>query len=85
MTAYYIKFIDKNGETITSKRTHKYRVFRIFARQEVRRLEGIYIKFTYDTQQDANGELVKFINDGTYKTKKEALLAINAFHEVENE
>lgn len=85
MTAYYIKFIDKNGKTITSKRTHNYRAYRIFARQEVRRITGIYIKFTYGKALDANGEHIVFSNEGTYKTKKEALVAINAFHEVENE
>lgn len=85
MTSYYIKFMDKYGETITSKRTHNYRAFIIFARQEVRQLGGIYIKFTYGTEQDANGENVSFSNEGTYKTKKEAIVAISAFHEVENE
>ncbi len=82
MTAYYIKFMDKNGETIGSRQTHSFNVFKNFYRQEAKQLGGIYIKFTYGIQHDANGELTKFANEGTYKTRKEALLAINAFHEV---
>ena len=85
MTSYYIKFMNKNGEMTASRRTHSFKVFMNFYRKEVRQLGGIYIKFTYGIQRDANGELTKFENEGTYKTKKEALLAINAFHEVENE
>lgn len=84
MTAYYIKFMDKNGETITSKRTHNYRAFRIFARQRVSGLGGIYIKFTYGRAVDCYGEVCLFTNEGIYPTKKAALMAIDAFHEVEN-
>jgi len=83
MTSYYIKFLDKNEETIASRRTHSFKVFMNFYRREVRQLGRIYIRFTYGMAVNNGGEKVKFINEGEYPTKKATLLAIKAFHEVE--
>lgn len=83
MTSYYIKIIDKNGKPIGSRLTHIFRRFLNYLQACQNELGGIYIKFTYGTAIDNSGELAKFTNEGEYCTKKAALLAIKAFHEVE--
>lgn len=82
MTAYYIKFTNKNGETVGSKLTHSYVAFRNFFRRTKCQHGHILIRFTYGMENDANGKMVKFSNEGEYKTKKQAEIAIKAFQEV---
>ena len=83
MTTYYIKIIDKNGKPIGSRLTHIFRRFLNYLQACQNELGGIYIKFTYGMAIDSDGKMTRFINEGEYRSKKAALLAINAFHEVE--
>jgi len=83
MTAYYIKITNKKGVTMGSCSTHSFRRFKNYLQAYQNELGGINIKFTYGTAKDQEGVNAKFINQGEYKTRKAALLAIKAFHEVE--
>lgn len=83
MTAYYIKITNKKGVTMGSSSTRSFRRFKNYLQAYKSELGGIKIKFTYGIATDKQGAVAKFTNQGEYATKKEALLAIKAFHEVE--
>lgn len=83
MTGYYVKITSKKGETMGSCSTHSFRRFKNYLQAYQSELGGINIKFTYGIAKDKEDASTKFTNQGMYKTKKAALLAIKAFHEVE--
>ncbi len=84
MTKWYIKII-KDEQTIHSTQLHDYR--RIIQILQAGKKLGheIYIRANYGIHKDSNGELVKYMNEGTYPNYKLARNAAKSFQEVAKE